>query len=78
MEAHHVLPRAQQGDDTRDNIVMLDADLHLRVTVNRPEALRTLGAYIEAERPDVIAYLYRKLGEGALDWMQRRLYIGEP
>lgn len=76
VEAHHVLPRSQRGDDVRANIVMLDREFHARITANNEQALRMLGAYIKSERPDTIAYLYRKLGEGALDWMQRRLYIG--
>lgn len=76
IELHHVLPRSQRGDDVRDNLVALTYRQHALITRNDPEACAALGAHIEAERPDVIAYLYRKLGTGALAWMQRRLYIG--
>lgn len=75
LELHHVLPRSQGGDDIRANLVFLRADVHARVTANDPTVLRLLGEHIRDERPDTIEYLRWKLGEGADDWMRRRLLM---
>jgi 5-methylcytosine-specific restriction endonuclease McrA len=78
IELHHVLPRAQGGDDVRENLVFLHRIFHQAVTVNDPVALKLLGEYIWAERADTIAYLVFKMGKDrAVDWMRRRLMIEE-
>lgn len=77
LELHHVLSRAQQGDDVRANLVFLRRDIHRRITSNDRVALRMLGDYIQHERPDTMEYLRWKLGVGAADWMRRRLLIEE-
>lgn len=79
IEIHHVLARAQGGDDVRANLVFLHRRVHQAVTVNDPVALKLLGDYIWEERADTIAYLVYKLGkDAAVDWMQRRLMIEDP
>ena len=76
IELHHVLPRAQGGDDVRANLVFLHRKVHQAITVNDPVALKLLGEHIWDERADTIAYLVYKLGKDqAVDWMQRRLMI---
>lgn len=76
IELHHVLPRAQGGDDVRANLVFLHRKVHQAVTVNDPVAMKLLGEHIWAEREDTIAYLVYKLGKDqAVDWMTRRLLI---
>jgi 5-methylcytosine-specific restriction endonuclease McrA len=73
LELHHVYPRGQGGDDKRGNLVWLCKPEHQRVTVNDTAVIRLLGEHIVAERPDIIEYLRWKLGDGAGEWMRRRL-----
>jgi len=76
IELHHILPRAQGGDDVRANLAFLHRRVHQAVTVNDPVAMKLLGEYIWAERNDTVAYLVFKLGKDqAVDWMRRRLMI---
>lgn len=78
IEIHHILPRAQGGDDVRANLVFLHRTFHQAVTINDPFALKLLGDHVWDERPDTIAYLVYKLGKDqAIDWMRRRLMIEE-
>lgn len=82
LELHHILSRAQSGDDVRSNLVFLTAELHRRVSANDPVTMRLLGEHILAHRPDAIAYLRMKLNtlgrpSAADEWMSRRLYIEE-
>lgn len=78
IELHHVLPRAQGGDDVRANLVFLHRKVHQAITVNDPVALKLLGDHIWDERPDTIAYLVYKMGKDkAVDWMQRRLLLDD-
>jgi 5-methylcytosine-specific restriction endonuclease McrA len=79
LEIHHVLPRAQGGDDTRANLVWLRRDVHQRITSNDQAAMRLLGDHVLQQRVDTVRYLIDKLGVVAADdWMRRRLLIGEP
>lgn len=76
---HHVLPRGQGGDDDDANLVTLcgsgTTGCHGLIEANDIDVRRELGAYIKANRPDVVAYVQGKLGkrQGA-DWLRRRLY----
>jgi hypothetical protein len=64
VEYHHLIPRAQGGDDDADNIVPLSREGHALVTVRDREALRRLAESLtDAE----YAYAIGKLGEGALE-----------
>jgi len=75
LELHHVYPRGQGGDDLRANLVWLCREEHWHVTRNDAATLQRLGAHISRQRPDTIAYLNSKLGDGAADWMRRRLHM---
>ena len=78
LELHHILSRAQGGDDVRANLVFLHVRVHQAVTVNDPVVLKMLGEHVWNERPDTVAYLVYKLGKDqAVDWMRRRLLIEE-
>lgn len=77
LELHHILPRAQGGDDVRANLVWLTAAFHRRISANDPVAMRLLGEHICDFRPDTVEYLHRKLAERCRGWMARRLYIEE-
>jgi 5-methylcytosine-specific restriction endonuclease McrA len=60
-EFHHLVSRAQGGDDVEDNIVPLGQVCHDRVTRREPDALAALAASLaDAE----YAYVVGKLGEG--------------
>jgi hypothetical protein len=64
VQYHHLIPRAQGGDDTADNIVPLSPEGHALVTLREPGALRRLAESLtDAE----YAYVIDKLGEGALE-----------
>lgn len=77
IELHHVLSRAQGGDDERGDIVRLCSYHHEKITRNDVEARVELGAYILIYRQDVIAYICSKLGPvSGDDWLRRRLFIG--
>ena len=75
---HHILKRSQGGDDVRANLVALcghgTAGCHGAVEGAERAACAALGAYLEAERPDVIGYLAARLGgfTAAAEWMQQR------
>ncbi len=77
LELHHILPRAQRGDDVRANLVWLAAEHHRRITVNDEDARRRLGEYLRRERPDFYVYLVNKMGSPimARDWIKRRLLV---
>lgn len=68
VDAHHVVPRSQGGDDVAENLVPLCApwepSCHRLVTENDPDALRALRAALEA---DEIAYVISRKGEAWLD-----------
>ena len=75
-ELHHVLSRAQGGDDVRENIVKLCAERHGEITHNEEGARRALGEHLLAARWDVLDYLESKLGEeAAREWLARRLFV---
>lgn len=67
IEFHHLVSRAQLGDDVPDNIVPLCPDCHLSVTSNNPVPLAALAASLTDGE---YAYVIGKLGEAALE----RLY----
>ena len=63
IEFHHLVSRAQGGDDCEDNIVPLSHEGHRRVTERDTEALRRLAESLtDAE----YAYVIGKLGEDGL------------
>jgi hypothetical protein len=63
-EFHHLVSRAQLGDDTEDNIVPLCSLCHAEVTGRFAPSLQALAANLsDAE----YAYCIGKLGEGALE-----------
>jgi 5-methylcytosine-specific restriction endonuclease McrA len=70
LEAHHLVPRSQGGDDVPDNFVPLcgpwQPSCHQRVTENHPDALRALRA---ALRPAEVAYIVERKGQA---WLDRR------
>ena len=62
IEFHHLVPRAQLGDDVADNIVPLCSLCHRAVTLRLPIPLQLLaGKLTDSE----YAYIVHKLGEGA-------------
>jgi 5-methylcytosine-specific restriction endonuclease McrA len=64
IQLHHLVPRAQLGDDVPDNIAPLCPECHLRVTARQGIALRALAATLtEAERE----YVAGRLGPGGLE-----------
>jgi hypothetical protein len=75
---HHVLKRSQGGDDVRENLVALcghgTAGCHGLVELADADACAALGAYLDAERPDVVTYLQNRLGspDAAAEWLQQR------
>lgn len=76
LSLHHVFDRS----DVRENLVMLCGDgvlgCHGAVTRNDWKKLVELGAAIQADRGDIIAYVVRKLGEDrARAWFLRRLAL---
>lgn len=78
LEAHHIYPRAQGGDDVRANIIMLEREVHRRITVNDQVARRLLGEHLIEKRSDFLDYLSGKLGaEQAQAWLERR-YLVDP
>lgn len=70
LEAHHLVPRSQSGDDVPENFVPLcgpwQPSCHQRVTENDPAALRRLRA---ALRPPELAYIVERKGAA---WLDRR------
>ena len=76
LEAHHVYPRSQGGDDVRADLVLVCHSCHERLTAN-DEVMRTLlGEHLMAARWDVMDYIEEKLGdEQGRDWLRRRLFI---
>lgn len=70
VDAHHLVPRSQGGDDVAENFAPLCApwepSCHRRVTENDPDALRALRA---ALHPEELAYVIARKGEA---WLERR------
>jgi 5-methylcytosine-specific restriction endonuclease McrA len=61
---HHLVPRAQGGDDVADNIVPLCQDCHGLATLRNPLVLEVLARSVtEGE----YAYIIGKLGEGGIE-----------
>lgn len=75
---HHVLAKGDGGDDVLENIVPLcgsgTTGCHGLVENRDWEALRALGSWILACRPDVLEYLFRKLPQPE-SWIERNLYL---
>lgn len=74
LHLHHVLLRSQGGDDVRANIICLCMGCHDDYHRNSGTgARRRVAEYVRLERPDTIAYMVEKLGEGAVDnWFALR------
>lgn len=78
---HHVLPRGQGGDDVWENLVALCGSgthgCHGAVEHGVDSVCRALGKHILQERPDIVQYLYKKLGsiEAAGEFFRRRLRV---
>ena len=70
---HHVQLRSQGGDDTRANILPLCRGCHDGYHLHRSDGYgQRLARHILAHRPDTVAYLKVKLGEGGFDeWLRR-------
>jgi len=60
IEFHHLVPRAQGGDDIEDNIVPLCYGCHFCVTTHSPWSLAALAASLTDSE---YAYVVSKLGE---------------
>jgi hypothetical protein len=84
---HHVLPKGSPnfGDDVLANIVSVcgsgTTGCHGEIEAKREWAMRSLGAFVGARRPDTIAYVREKLGVVAGDaWLEKhlRLRVGSP
>ena len=65
-ELHHVVSRAQGGDDTADNLVPLCVGCHVLVTVMDRQALDALGRSLSL--PERAYVVRRKSGE----WLHQR------
>ena len=65
IEFHHLIPRAQLGDDVPANIVALCPDCHRGVHLREPAHCRLL---LPRLSDDEYAYAVEKLGEG---WAER-------
>jgi hypothetical protein len=63
VEYHHLVSRAQGGDDVEDNIVPLSLAGHRRITEREPDALAAVAASLTWQERD---YCVHKLGPGAL------------
>jgi 5-methylcytosine-specific restriction endonuclease McrA len=64
LELHHLVSRAQGGDDVADNLVCLCWDHHVLVTSRLVDTLALLAANLtDAE----YAYIIGKLGEGGIE-----------
>lgn len=61
LHLHHVVFRAQGGDDVRANIVCMNAGLHERYHRGDAAAKLLLGTHIWFNRPDTLEYLQQKL-----------------
>jgi 5-methylcytosine-specific restriction endonuclease McrA len=61
---HHLVPRAQGGDDTADNIVPLCQDCHGLATLRNPLVLEVLARSLTDGE---YAYIVGKLGEGGME-----------
>jgi hypothetical protein len=79
---HHVLARGGPyfGDDLEENIVALcgsgTTGCHGKLENEDATTRVRLGVHLIRERPDVLEYLDRKLGEvPAREWLSRRLYV---
>jgi 5-methylcytosine-specific restriction endonuclease McrA len=62
MEYHHLVPRAQGGDDVADNIVPLGHSCHEKITGRTLKAAESV-SLTDAE----YAYVIGKLGEGGIE-----------
>ena len=67
-QAHHLVSRAQGGDDVADNIVPLCPECHGLVTRRDQYALARLASRINARER---AYVVGKLGEGGMERLFR-------
>lgn len=80
LSLHHINNKPR--DDVRGNLVMVDGSgttgFHGLLTVNDRDALRQLGEYIVAERPDTLEYLRWRFGALAEAWLERHYLVEWP
>ena len=68
-ELHHILSRAQRGDDVVINIAPLCSEDHRRITDNEPAALAALRSNLN---PANLSYLQDRLGDRWEAWLDRK------
>lgn len=78
LSLHHI--HRHPRDDVEGNLVMLCGDgvrgCHGRVEAHDPVVMRLLGEHIANHRPDVVEYLFDKLGQSsAQEWFFRQHHV---
>lgn len=73
LHLHHIYFRSHGGDDVRANILPLCRSCHDAYHLHRADGIgKRLGEYLLSHRPDTIAYLKEKYGEGGFEeWLTR-------
>lgn len=77
---HHVLPRSRGGDDVYENLIGLcgsgTTGHHGLVEAYDLDTRNDIGSWLLSERPDIIDYVKRRLGdeEGAA-WLERKYLL---
>lgn len=72
LHLHHVLFKSQLGDDVRANIVCMHYQLHERYHHGDENVRARLARYVRDRRPDTVAYLAGRLGQGGYQrWLER-------
>lgn len=75
-ESHHIIFKSQGGDDNESNLCCICPDHHRLIHAENQPTLVLLGEHLLFERPDVIAYVKKKLGpSGGDEWLRKRLHI---
>lgn len=62
LDLHHVVYRSHSGDDVEANLAVLCAGHHRLIHARHETTWLSLRRYIEAERPDTLAYIEQKVG----------------
>lgn len=74
LSLHHICKHPK--DDARGNLVMLCGDgvrgCHGLIERNDRKKRKELGLYLRLERPDVLAHLEWRKGEGAREWFRQQ------
>jgi len=75
LHLHHVILRSQGGDDVEENILCVTGDLHESYHRSSRMARHSIAMHVWSNRPDVWAYLGRKLGaSGREEWFRSHTY----